>query len=114
MRGRRAAMNLSSIWSFLVVSLVIYLAVALFLFLNQSRLLYYPSRAVIATPDRAGLAYESVQIFTDDGVRLDGWFLPADRKARGVLLFFHATPETSRTASTRSRFSSAWIGRSHL
>lgn len=85
-------MNLGSIWSFLVVGLVIYLAVALFLFLNQSRLLYYPnlpSRAVIATPDRAGLAYESVQIFTEDGVRLDGWFLPAGRESRGVLLFFH-------------------------
>jgi fermentation-respiration switch protein FrsA (DUF1100 family) len=85
-------MILNSIWPFLAVGLAIYLALALFLFLYQSRLLYFPnipSRAVFATPDRAGLAYESVEIVTEDGVRLDGWYLPADREARGVLLFFH-------------------------
>ncbi len=85
-------MTLNSIWSFLIFGLAIYLALALFLFLYQSRLLYYPnipSRAVIATPDSASLAYESVEIVTNDGIRLDGWFLPTGREARGVLLFFH-------------------------
>ena len=85
-------MNLNNIWSFLLLGLAVYLALALFLFLYQSRLLYYPnipSRAHIATPDRAGLAFESVEIVASDGVRLDGWFLPAGPAARGVLLFFH-------------------------
>ncbi len=85
-------MTLNSIWSLLVLAIVIYLALALFLFLFQSRLIYYPnfpSRAVTITPDRVGLAYESLEIVTEDGVRLHGWFIPADRQARGVLLFFH-------------------------
>lgn len=85
-------MGLNSIWSFLGLVLAAYLALGLFLFLFQSRLLYYPnlpSRAVVATPERAGLVYESVEIVTEDGVRLDGWFVPAAGQARGVLLFFH-------------------------
>jgi fermentation-respiration switch protein FrsA (DUF1100 family) len=85
-------MALNSIWSFLAFVLAVYLALGLFLFLSQSRLLYYPnvpSRAVVAAPDRIGLAYESVELVTEDGVRLDGWFVPASGDARGALLFFH-------------------------
>jgi len=85
-------MSLSSIWSFLLVVLAVYLALGLFLYFSQSRLLYFPdmpSRTVAATPDNVNLAYESIEIVTDDGVRLDGWFLPAEGKARGALLFFH-------------------------
>ncbi len=85
-------MTLNGILSLLALILVVYLALCLFLFLSQSRLLYYPnipSRAIVATPERAGLAYESVEILTEDGVRLDGWYLPVDGDARGVLLFFH-------------------------
>lgn len=85
-------MGLNSIWSFLGFVLVVYLAVGLVLVLFQSRLIYYPnvpSRAVVATPERVNLAYEPVEIVTEDGVRLDGWFVPAPGEARGALLFFH-------------------------
>ncbi|MDH3596831.1 MAG: alpha/beta hydrolase [Rhodospirillales bacterium] len=85
-------MSLGGIWSFLLFVLGVYLALGLLLFLTQSRLLYYPnlpSRAVVATPARIGLAYEEVALAAEDGVRLHGWFLPAEERARGVLLFFH-------------------------
>jgi hypothetical protein len=85
-------MTLNSIWSFLVLALVVYLLLGLYLFLSQSRLLYYPdlpSRAIVATPERVGLAYETVEIRTEDSVRLHGWYLPANGDTRGVLLFFH-------------------------
>ena len=85
-------MPLNSIWSILVLALGIYLGLGLLLFFFQARLLYYPnlpSRAVVATPEWIGLAYEPVEIVTDDGVRLDGWFLPATKEPRGALLFFH-------------------------
>ncbi len=83
-------------WSSLLWQTVLFLAVAYgvitaVLFLLQSRLVYYPnlgSRTVAVTPERAGLAFESVQFTTEDGVRLDGWFVPADAP-RGALLFFH-------------------------
>ena len=85
-------MTLNSLWSFVVVALLVYLVLGLYLFLSQSRLLYYPelpSRAIVATPERVGLSYETVEIRTEDGVRLHGWYLPANADARAVLLFFH-------------------------
>ncbi len=80
-------MPLNNIWSILLLALGIYLALGLLLFLFQGRLLYYPnlpSRAIVATPERIGLAYEPVEIVTDDGIRLDGWFVPATTKLADV------------------------------
>ena len=68
-----------------------YALLILLMFVFQSWLLYYPnlpSRKIAATPDMVGLTYEPVKIVTDDGVELDGWYLPAEN-ARGVLIFFH-------------------------
>ncbi len=87
----RAKMPFSNVWSILLLVAGAYAALILFLFFSQSRLLYLPnlpSREVIATPEEVGLAYEPVTIVTEDGVSLDGWFIPA-RQSRGVLLFFH-------------------------
>lgn len=68
-----------------------YGAFALFLFFTQSSLLYFPaipSRDHVASPQTVGLAYDSVTLMTDDGIRLDGWYVPAEN-ARGVVLFLH-------------------------
>lgn len=68
-----------------------YLLLLAALFLLQSCLIYHPdtpTRAIVATPDSIGLAYEPVKIPTDDGLTLDAWFVPA-QDARGVVLFFH-------------------------
>ncbi len=54
----------------------------------QDQLLYFPSSALVATPDRYGLSYETVHLNTDDGEQLHGWWIPAD-ESRGTLLFFH-------------------------
>lgn len=69
----------------------VYGAFVLFVFFTQSGLLYFPnipSRDHVATPQATGLAYDAVTLTTDDGVRLDGWFVPAE-DARGVVLFLH-------------------------
>ena len=61
------------------------------MYVFQSRLIFYPrvpTSKITATPDEIGLAYESVKIITDDGIELDGWFLPAN-DARGTLIFCH-------------------------
>lgn len=81
----------STIWHILVYAAIAYVTFTFVMFLLQSRLIYYPnmpSRAVTATPDQVGLIYEGVKFAAEDGVRLDGWFLPAETP-RGVLLFFH-------------------------
>jgi hypothetical protein len=82
----------SAIWSFLLLVFGAYLALAALMYLFQSHLVYFPnvpSRALEATPESAGLAYESVEFAADDGVRLHGWFLPGPKDARATLLFLH-------------------------
>lgn len=59
------------------------------MFLNQGRLIYLPSTQVTATPADAGLAFEDVELRTEDGVRLHGWFVPGPRPEDPVLLFLH-------------------------
>ena len=82
---------LNNIWPLLFGAAGIYLILGLLLFVFQSSLIYFPntpSREIFATPKSIGLGYETVTIETDDGISLDGWFIPA-KDARGVLLFFH-------------------------
>jgi fermentation-respiration switch protein FrsA (DUF1100 family) len=49
---------------------------------------FRPTSSVPYTPAIVELAFEDVALETSDGVRLHGWYVPADN-ARGTLLFFH-------------------------
>lgn len=84
-------MSLSKILSIVVKAATAYAVVLLGLFVFQSRLVYFPnmpSRAIGPGPDTIGLAYEPVEIITEDGIKLDAWYVPA-QEPRGVVLFFH-------------------------
>ncbi|MDP8216630.1 MAG: alpha/beta hydrolase [Candidatus Kaelpia imicola] len=50
--------------------------------------IYYPTKEIESTPMNAGLKYEDVFFNTDDGLKLNGWFIPAE-DPRGTLLFCH-------------------------
>ena len=79
------------LWTILGILGTAYLSLALLLYFFQSRLLHLPdvpSRTLTMTPSQIGLAYQTVIIDTDDGLKLHGWFIP-NQDARGVLLFFH-------------------------
>ncbi len=68
-----------------------YAVVLLALFVFQSRLVYLPnmpSRTIGPRPHAIGLAYETVEIITEDGIKLHAWYVHA-QEARGVVLFFH-------------------------
>lgn len=53
-------------------------------------LLYFPARELLQTPADAGLRYEQLEIATDDGERLHGWWIPAEvQRSAGHILFFH-------------------------
>jgi pimeloyl-ACP methyl ester carboxylesterase len=52
-------------------------------------LLYFPSRAIVETPDRAGLDYRDLELETDDGERLHGWWIGARADSLGHVLLFH-------------------------
>ncbi|OPL10611.1 MAG: hypothetical protein AVO38_04970 [delta proteobacterium ML8_D] len=66
----------------------IYIGLTAFLFFTQSRLIYFPTSEIVATPDQIGLSYKSVSFKAPDGMRLSGWFIPAE-SPRGVLIFCH-------------------------
>ena len=70
---------------------IVFLAIAGFtiiLYLFQSRFVFFPTREIEATPDDIGLSFEPVEITASDGVKITGWFVPADNP-RGTVLFFH-------------------------
>lgn len=50
---------------------------------------YYPDREVYASPQELGVPCEDVTFATRDGVRLHGWFLPAQGRAKGIVVHFH-------------------------
>jgi fermentation-respiration switch protein FrsA (DUF1100 family) len=58
-------------------------------FAFQDQLLFQPSSRLLATPDDAGMSYETVHLDTEDGETLHGWWIPAPDVSRGTLLFFH-------------------------
>ncbi|PQJ35007.1 alpha/beta hydrolase [Salinibacter sp. 10B] len=67
-------------------------------FAFQDQLLFQPSSRLLATPDEAGMDYETVHVSTEDGETLHGWWIPAadtsretspGEFAKQTLLFFH-------------------------
>jgi pimeloyl-ACP methyl ester carboxylesterase len=71
--------------------ILLYLGLALWLRWNEPRLLYYPDRQLEQTPDHAGLKYEDITLTASDGVRINGWFLPAhtEGNAKLTVLLLH-------------------------
>jgi len=71
--------------------IMLYAIFSAFVYFKQSSLIYYPNlagRNITATPENIGLKFDDVEFFTEDRIKLHGWFIPHDQ-ARGTLLFFH-------------------------
>lgn len=69
---------------------IAYVCVLGLVFVFQSRLVYYPQigREIAVTPQAYGLAFDPVEIATEDGEKLHAWWVPA-AGARGAVLIFH-------------------------
>jgi fermentation-respiration switch protein FrsA (DUF1100 family) len=67
---------------------VAYLAIALLMYFMQSSLVYHPQKKITTTPDAVGLPYKDVTFTADDGVQLNGWYVPAD-SANLTVCYFH-------------------------
>lgn len=84
-------MSPQHVFGLLLVVAAAYAALSLALFFYQPKMLYFPSvpsRKVAATPEVIGLRYESQTVMTQDGEKLDAWFVPGAEE-QGVVLFFH-------------------------
>ena len=65
--------------------------------LSCSGVFFQPYRGHVQTPQRLDLAYEDVHFQAGDGTSLHGWFLPAQGKALGTILFLHGNAENIST-----------------
>lgn len=66
------------------------LVVALFFFFSEFMItpfLFFPEKNFWQRPEDYGLSYEDVSAFTEDGVKLHGWFLPAWPSHATVVMF---------------------------
>lgn len=82
---------MNALLSIVILAVGAYALILLILFFVQPRLIYFPdmpSRELGPGPNSVGLAYESVDIVTEDNIRLHGWYVPVP-EPRGVVLFFH-------------------------
>lgn len=82
---------MTTVWKFLLIATSLYAGLTALIYFQQSNLIYYPTvagRGLTVTPQQIGLAFEDVELLTEDKVRLHGWFVPSEN-AKGTLLFFH-------------------------
>jgi len=64
------------------ISAVIFLAGIRYI---EKHSIYFPMSQVVATPALAGLTYEDIYFRTQDGRKLNGWYIPGEKSAYTVL-----------------------------
>jgi fermentation-respiration switch protein FrsA (DUF1100 family) len=73
-----------------------YLAICLLLYFRQTRFIFFPSATLETTPADLGMPYEEVWLPIEQAgqsrrnhERIHGWWIPAQGKAVGTLLYLH-------------------------
>lgn len=77
--------------SFFLVLATGYLLLVIVVYVYQPHLLFLPDlpgRTIEQTPKAISLAYEDVNLQTDDGITLHGWWI-SHPNSKGTILFFH-------------------------
>jgi len=62
-----------------------------------TNMFFYPMKKHVLSPEKIGLEYEDVFINTDEGYKLHGWFLPAQKVPRATIIFLHGNAENIST-----------------
>jgi fermentation-respiration switch protein FrsA (DUF1100 family) len=78
----------SMLTSFFVVLFVAYLVLGVLLYIMQPVFLYSPIQEISDTPGELGMYFENVVFETEDGLRLNGWYIPAEN-TQFTVLFCH-------------------------
>lgn len=71
--------QLSVVFSFILI---------LFLYFLQTKMIFIPYKEIVATPSDLGLEFEDVNLKSQDGASINGWFIPA-KNAEYTILFCH-------------------------
>lgn len=65
-----------------------FIVLILFIRFLEYKSLYFPLKKIEATPGEINLDYEDVVVTAKDGIKIYGWFVPAN-KPRATILFCH-------------------------
>lgn len=60
----------------------------LYLKYYEKKAIYFPTRKIELTPKEIDLEFEDVYFFSSDGIKLNGWYIPA-KESRTTILFCH-------------------------
>jgi fermentation-respiration switch protein FrsA (DUF1100 family) len=71
--------------NWILPALVVYVGLLLLVMWREKSFIYYPERELAGAPPRA----EDVWLTTADGVRIHGWFVPAETNTALTVLFCH-------------------------
>ena len=72
----------------------------------ERKFVFFPTAAIELTPSDAGLEFEDVYFVTDDGIRLNGWYVPAPRPESDI------SGNTNNTNNTDTPAGSTELGSS--
>lgn len=74
--------------SYFISILIGLIVINISMFFQQSKILFYPAKELEGNPRDWGMSYIDVTLTTEDGLKLNAWYVPfADSKE--VVLFFH-------------------------
>ena len=79
---------LRDVLKFLLSLVAVGVLFVVFVYMIQQRMLYFPTKALDLSPSEYGFPFETVELATDDGEALHGWWMPAEAE-RGALVFCH-------------------------
>jgi len=64
-------------WSVARIGVTVYVGCILLVMFRQGRYVYYPDTRIDRDPSQLGMAYEDVELRTEDGETLGAWFVPS-------------------------------------
>ncbi len=76
------------LWTILVTIFIAYWVLGTILYFMQHSFTYHPVREVSYSPAELGLDFEKVILRTADGLKISGWYVPAEN-AKFTVLFCH-------------------------
>ena len=68
---------------------VLYCSFCLYYYLNQDSFLYHPNKNVYLYPDTVNLKYEDIYLTTQNSVKINAWYIPAESKMAKTILCCH-------------------------
>lgn len=72
----------------IILVLIFFIFMIVYVKYYERKGIYFPTKEVAFTPADVGLGYEDIYFVTEDGLKLNGWFIPAENP-RATLLYNH-------------------------